>query len=149
MDNDIYRRTVESFLRLFRYLRCYSKNVSEYGLSGRKIALLKFLAESGPATVGALRDFLFIEDSTASEMTASLEKEGFVLKVRSQEDSRVVLVSLTENGRRLVERVPLGGIPLLRKRLKDLPRGKLLEYTACFEELCGLLEIMDRKSDGC
>jgi len=49
-------------------------------------------------------------------------------------DNRVVLVTLTAEGGALVERMPLKGLPLLRRELQSLPPERLaLMYDILFE----------------
>ena len=91
-------------------------------------------------TIGQLRDYLFISDSSTSELVARLVKRGFVTRSRSQTDHRVVLVALTPAGRRIASQIPLGGIPLLRERLKTLPRERLALIDEATSELLQLLE---------
>ena len=73
-------------------------------------------------------------------MVAHLAKRGYVTRTRSQADNRVVLVEVTEQGRELVARTPLGGIPLLREALKTLPEERLTLVHDALEILNGLVE---------
>jgi len=55
----------------------------------------------------------------------------------------LVLVTATEAGRAFALHAPLGGIPLLRERLRTLAPEKLVSIRDTFTELSGLLEIDD------
>jgi DNA-binding MarR family transcriptional regulator len=115
------------------------------GFSGRKIATLRHLLEAGPLTIGQLRDYLYIGDSTTSELVDKLEEAGCVRRTRSEEDNRVVLVSLTPSGREFAQSAPLGGIPLLRERLKALPPERLALINQTLIEIRQLLGIEDEQ----
>jgi MarR family transcriptional regulator, organic hydroperoxide resistance regulator len=144
-DQVLYLETIRTFLSVYRYLRQYSRQLHSEGFSGRKIATLRYLLEAEPLTIGQLRDYLYISDSTTSELVAKLEDAGCVERVRSEEDNRVVLVSLTPSGRESAQNAPLGGIPLLRERLKALPPEHLAMIHDALVEIKQILEIDDEQ----
>jgi DNA-binding MarR family transcriptional regulator len=113
------------------------------GLSGRKIAALRYLLEAGELSIGQLRDYLYINDSSTSELVTQLEQAGYITRVRSSTDSRVVIITLTPAGKETAQSVPLGGIPLLRERLKALPPERLALIHSALSELRELLGIAD------
>ncbi len=142
-DEALYRETIQNFLTIYRYLRRYGRQMQDEGISGRKIATLRYLSESGPLTIGQLSAYLCIGDSSTSELIAWLKDHGYVTRARSKEDNRVVLVSVATTGRELVERTPLGGFALLRKSLKDLPSERLGCVNEAMTTIIESLEIQD------
>jgi len=92
-----------------------------------------------------LRDYLYISDSTTSELVAKLEDAGCVQRTRSEEDNRVVLVSLTPSGRESAQSAPLGGIPLLREQFKALPPKRVAMIHEALTEIKHILEIDDEQ----
>ena len=139
-NGSLYRETVQEFLSLYRYLRHYSRQMHQEGVSGRKISTLRYLAEVGPLTVGQLGEYLCINDSSTSTTIADLKKRGYVTRTRSTEDNRVVMVEINDAGRELVARTPLGGIPLLREALKTLPEPRLALVHEALQIMNKLLE---------
>ena len=144
-DEALYLETIHTFLTVYRYLRKYSRQLHSEGFSGRKIATLRYLMEAEPLTIGQLRDYLYISDSTTSELVAKLEDAGCVQRTRSKEDNRVVLVSLTPSGRESARNAPLGGIPLLHERLKALPSERMALIHEALTEIKQILEIDDAR----
>jgi DNA-binding MarR family transcriptional regulator len=142
-DDATYRDTIQKFLTLYRYLRQYSRQMLDEGLSGRKVATLRYLSGAGPLTIGELSDYLCISDSSTSLLIDKLEKRGFVTRARSAQDNRVVLVDVTPSGRELVKRTSLGGVPLLREALKSVPKERLDIVHQAMVTLVDLLEIGD------
>jgi DNA-binding MarR family transcriptional regulator len=140
-DETLYLGTIHKFLSVYRYLRKYSRRMHEEGISGRKVTMLRHLLEAGPATIGQLRDYLYISHSSTSELVTRLAQEGFVTRTRSAADNRVVIVDLTPSGREIAEQTSLGGIPLLRERLKALPPERLAAIDEAMTEMLHLLEI--------
>lgn len=142
-DEALFAATMHTFLSLYRYLRRHARQMQEQGLSGRQVATLRYLLEAGPRTMGQLRDYLYIGDSSTSELIARMEQAGLVERTRSTGDNRIVLVSLTPAGHKLAQETPLEGIPLLRERLKSLPPERLAALRDALAQIADLLEIPD------
>lgn len=142
-QRNLHTATIHKFLTVYRYMRRQGRQMHKEGISGRKIAMLRYLLEAGPQTIGQLRDYLYIGDSSTSELVAWLQKAGYVTRVRSAADNRVVIVTLTPAGRAVVENIPLGGVPLLRERLKTLSPERLSTIHEAMTQIIQLLELDD------
>jgi DNA-binding MarR family transcriptional regulator len=134
---------IHKFLRLNRFLRQRAHQMDSQGIRPRQFAVLRFLLESGPATVGQVQGHLYLGASTTSVVIAGLEEAGYVTRTRSEEDNRVVLVELTPAGREIAQNTPLGGIALLRRRLGHLPAEKLRLLDQALAEIMQLMEVPD------
>jgi DNA-binding MarR family transcriptional regulator len=137
----LYTETINRFLTVYRYLRRYSRQLHQAGISGRKMAALRHLLEAGPRTIGQLRSYLYISNSSTSQLIANLERKGYVTRTRSKADHRVVNVDLTDAGREIAQNTGLGGVPLLREKLKTLPPERLARIHAAMTDMMNLLEI--------
>jgi len=130
------------FLSLLRYTRQHSSQmIAEQGIRPREFSVLCFLRESGPATVGQVQQFLHKSPSTTSALVAQLEEANYVTRTRSLEDNRVVIVELTPLGRDKAESTPIGGLPLLRRRLGKMPEERLVHIGTVLEEIQHLMEV--------
>ncbi len=134
---------IQKFLTLYRYLRQYSQQMHDQGIRGREFATLRYLHEAGPCTIGQVQEYIYISASAASELLSRLENAGYVERTRCKKDQRVVYVDLTPEGRRLAEETPLGGIPLLRERIKTLSLEQLATVAAAFDILLDVMEIKE------
>ena len=109
-DNDgaasaeLATEVVRKFLLLNRYLRQYARQMDDQGIRPVEFSVLHFLEENGPSTVGQVQEFLFRSASTTSTVLSRMEEAGYVTRVRSAEDNRVVIVELTTTGRELAQR---------------------------------------------
>ncbi len=129
-------------LTIHRSLRRYSKQVSaELGVSGRQLSVLRRLHEAGPLSVGQISSYVYLADSTTSELLDGLQALGLVERTRSSEDNRVAVVTLTAAGDALVARAPLAGIALLRQRLRAEPGAVVDDLARALERLGRLMEI--------
>jgi DNA-binding MarR family transcriptional regulator len=139
-NDEMYARTIQSILTMNRTLRKHAKAINSEQISGRQLATLSHLAETGECTAGALARDLFINDSSMSENLRKLKHKGLITKVRSEQDNRVVTVAITKEGRELVNRLPPAGIILLRGRLKQLDPKELKAINKAVEKLNKLME---------
>ncbi|MGD9100693.1 MAG: MarR family transcriptional regulator [Anaerolineae bacterium] len=137
------KQAIHRFLMLLRHLRQYSRQVGSQGVRPRQFSALLFLLESGPATVGQVQEYLYHSASTTSTVIAQLEEAGYVTRTRSEEDNRVVIVELTPEGQDVAQNTPLGGIPLLRRRLSALPQERLEVINQVLAEILQLVEVTD------
>lgn len=135
-----YHDAIGAVLTLHRYLRQSAKARSATGVSGRQHATLRALT-GGRRTIGELASLLFVGESATSELVAKLEQAGYVERVRSTADNRVVHVSITEAGTEAAESIPLSGLPLLRERLQSLPSEELSSISQTFRSILSLLEV--------
>ncbi|MCL6430367.1 MAG: MarR family transcriptional regulator [Anaerolineae bacterium] len=141
------QEAVHHLLAIYRYLRRHAKRVSsELGISGRQLAVLRRLQQAGACPVGQISAHLYLAESTTSELIDGLEQLGLVRRERSPEDNRVALVTLTPRGEALVAQAPLGGIDLLRHRLRSEPPERVIALARALEYLGHLMEIADLNS---
>ena len=66
-------------------------------------AVLEVVLHKGPQPVNTIGEKVFLTSGSISTAVQRLEKRGLVKRERSEEDSRVVLVHLTDAGRSLIE----------------------------------------------
>ena len=88
----------------------YTPVLKPLGLTYTQYIVLLVLWEKDGLTVGEICDRLCLDSGTLSPLLKKLQQADLVKKQRSQEDDRVVLVSLTEKGRSLQQQakdVPL------------------------------------------
>jgi DNA-binding MarR family transcriptional regulator len=142
-SREVSREAFHRLLKMVHHFRRYARQMKGQGISPRDYSVLRYLLESGPATVGEVQAYLHRSPSTASTLIARLEEAGYVTRTRSTADNRVVIVALTRAGKDIVERTPLGGLPLLRRRLDILPMDRLLFINEALGEIIQLLEVTD------
>ena len=139
----LYVETMRRFLTVYRYLRQYGRKMQSENLSGREVSILRYLLDTEPLTIGQCRDYLYLSDSSTSELMSHLEQNGYVSRARSQADNRSVMVTLTPAGRKLASSLTLGGMPLLREKLKTLPPDRMQRVHDAMNDIQQLLEIAE------
>jgi DNA-binding MarR family transcriptional regulator len=88
-------------LRLLRMARTRDVGMD---LDGPRASLLSVVAFTGPQPVTRLAAIEQVSPPAITKLVAALETEGLVARERSTTDRRVVLVTATAAGRRLLER---------------------------------------------
>ncbi len=128
-------------LALLRFTRQFGRQmIDKRGIKPRDFSVLRYLSDSGAARVGQIQGYLHNSPSTTSTLIAQLEKNGYVTRTRSVKDNRVVTVKLTALGQQIADSTPLGGLPLLRRRLSQLDDARLEEIDSVLTEIMQLME---------
>jgi DNA-binding MarR family transcriptional regulator len=129
------------FLSLLRFTRREDRRLIDVsGMKPRDFSVLRYLLDFGPASVGQVQTYIQKSLSTVSTLIAELEDKGFLSRIRSDEDNRVVNVVLTQSGRMVAKNTPIQGLPLLRRRLGQLSEVRLLEIEGVLNEIRTLME---------
>lgn len=81
----------------------YTPLFKPYGLTYTQYIVLMVLWEQDRISVGALCRRLYLDSGTLTPLLKRMEEHGLVTRTRSEQDERVVTVSLTEKGRKLKE----------------------------------------------
>ncbi len=89
--------------------QAYHPFLTELGLTYPQYLVLLVLWEQDRQPVNDLAKRLHLETNTVTPLLQRMEQQGLVVRKRSKEDGRQVIVSLTETGRELEQRA--AGIP--------------------------------------
>jgi len=128
-----FRAVVQAMHRHYRYVE------RKCGVSGAHVWALAEIAEAPGIKVSDLARALAVHQSTASNLVDKLEQAGFLVRQRRREDWRVVRLSVTAAGRRLLARAPRPLPGPLQDALLRLPLSRL---AALETELAALLRQM-------
>lgn len=118
----------------------YTPLLKPLGLTYTQYITFLVLWEQDGITVGELCSRLMLDNGTISPLLKKMQQEGYIEKLRSKEDDRIVLITLTEKGRALQDKAK--DIPLQIAGCTDLPpeKAKML-----YELLYELLEKQKNK----
>ena len=75
----------------------------EAGLTPERLSLLSILAYNGSQTISDLAEFEMVSLPAITRIVNYLEELGYVQRDRGEEDGRVVEVSVTISGRKVLE----------------------------------------------
>jgi len=114
---------VERFTRLMftRIIAGLAATLQEEELSVAQVAALHLLDQDGPARVGDLAATLQRSTSAASRLADSLVQRGLVERQEDPEDRRAKRLTLSQAGRRLVDRASEERVKVILATSKALP----------------------------
>lgn len=82
----------------------YTPVLKPLGITYTQYIMFLVLWEKDGITVGELCRRLMLDTGTVTPMLKNTEKQGFIKRERSKEDERVVVISLTDEGRALYKK---------------------------------------------
>ena len=118
----------------------YTPYLKPLGLTYTQYIVFLVLWEQDGLTVGELCDRLMLDNGTLSPLLKKMQQAGYVERRRSEEDDRVVHITLTEEGRALQERAK--DVPVKVGGCIDLPPEKA---QTLYELLYELLDNQNKK----
>ena len=109
-----------------------------YGVTGAQLAILRIVAEHGPAgtTLAALRERLVLHPATLGQLVDRLARRGLVDVTPDPKDRRRRAVRLTSAGRNMCRDAPLAG-PVRLRHIPADPR-RLRRLADAFEDAVDL-----------
>jgi len=115
----------------------------EYGVSIPQVLCLNFLRDSPQfqSTQGDIRKFLNLNSSTASGIINRLEKKGYIARLPKSGDKRVVNISLTSAGDKLLKNIPSLLHEQLTTKLQTLDARSLQQIEESLNTLIKLLDL--------
>ena len=144
--SDLADDLVSGFLDVSRALvgiAVYSVNAAPVDLTVTQYRLLAVVAAAGPRTITEVAASLGVAQSNASRHCDRLERLELLLRARSPEDRRVVLVDLTAAGREvvtLVTDVRRREIFRVLDTMGEPSRAQVLSAVHEFNQAAGALE---------
>jgi len=113
----------------------YTPHLKPLGLTYTQYIVFLVLWEHDGIPVGEICDRLMLDNGTLSPLLKKMEQAGYVVRERSKADDRVVIISLTEEGKQLQKRAR--DIPAAVGSCIDLPADKAGELYMLLYELLG------------
>ena len=111
----------------------YTPWLKPLGLTYTQYIAFLVLWEQDGITVGELCDRLMLDNGTISPLLKKMQQAGYIERKRSEEDDRMVLITLTEQGKELQERAK--EVPEKVAACIDLPAEKAQQLYALLYEL--------------
>jgi DNA-binding MarR family transcriptional regulator len=137
------RGSVSEFLGAERRLRGRDRR-GPHGLSFSEVRALMTLGreEHATATAGALAKAADLNPATVTALLDSLEERGIATRRRDEQDRRCVVVTLTDEGRRVLEEATGRFQAKLDAALADLPERDVAAAAGVLRRLAGLFDAM-------
>ena len=137
---------MQSLRRIIKSIQDYSQEVSnKFGITGPQLWVLKIISGNENLSLGELSKRMYLHPSSITGLVDRLEKKGYVLRDRGQEDRRVIKVQLTSEGKKLVRKAPNPVQGKMIYGLRKLGKGKLNLIYNSIQELVEIMEAQNVK----
>lgn len=104
-------------------------------LTGPQLVVAKLLEQVGAMSLSELSAAMRSGNSTLTGIALRMEREGLVRRTRSEDDRRVVKLTLTAKGRRVAAEVPSEPIGIYRRALATLTHGEAAALLLAIEKV--------------
>lgn len=118
-------------------------------LSLEQYQTMQAIADATPASIGSLSSEQRVDISTMSRNVTVLERHGYLIRARSDEDARVVLVRLTAKGKRALDTLCCGEREVLRDVYERLPAADRAKLISSLELLAACLDRRTVEAEAC
>ena len=114
-SDDPYGPIIADFRAAMNQMKCASsERLVRMGISMAQLHILYTLQRAGEMPMSRLADVLHVSLSNATGLIDRIEERGYVERTRVPEDRRVVVIRVTEAGRRMLDEVDALSSDLLR-----------------------------------
>jgi len=124
-----------------RLLRVARAADADLDLDGPRASLLSVLVFAGPQPVTKLAELEQVSAPAITKMVSALESAGLARRERSEADRRVVLVSTTPAGRRLLQRGRAARVRAIAALLADATDEQLQTLRAASDVIADKLTL--------
>jgi DNA-binding MarR family transcriptional regulator len=124
-----------------RLLRAARAADADLDLDGPRASLLSVLVFAGPQPVTKLAVLEQVSAPAISKMVSALESAGLAKRSHSETDRRVVLVSATPAGKRLLERGRAARVRVIAALLADVTEAELQTLRAASDVIAARLTL--------
>jgi DNA-binding MarR family transcriptional regulator len=139
----LIKEIVGAIRRLIRAVSIDSVKMSrQFSLTAPQSGVLRCLAHNGAISSADLSRELYVTPSNITGIIDRLERKGLVQRVRKEDDRRVTLIQLTDEGRKLSRELPDPIEIRLVSGLSALPEKEVRKLD---DSLDKIIDILDAK----
>lgn len=132
---------VAAIRRIMHAVELHSRRlVEQFGLTGPQLAVLRKAAHLGRTPIGGLARAVHLSQPTVTGILDRLEKRGLLQRTRDTLDRRAVIISITEEGRRLLDRAPSLLQDQFRQELEKLQDWEQMLMLSILQRIAAMME---------
>jgi MarR family transcriptional regulator, organic hydroperoxide resistance regulator len=109
--------------------------LNSYTITPPQFIALQWLFEHGDMTIGDLSNKMFLAFSTTTDLVDRMEKNELVLRIREEQDRRVVRIKLLKEGERIIEEVIQKRQEYLETVLSDFSKEEVEQFSFLLEKM--------------
>jgi DNA-binding MarR family transcriptional regulator len=127
-----------------KFTTMYQPFLAELAITYPQYLVMLVLWEHKTLSVKKIGEFLFLDSGTLTPLLKRLEKNNLVTRKRSEQDERVVLISLTKNGNEM--KIKAQHIPLDLNKQIQINEMKINSIQKLIKELTSALYSKELKN---
>ncbi|ALS79017.1 MULTISPECIES: MarR family transcriptional regulator [Planococcus] len=109
--------------------------LNSYTITPPQFVALQWLFEHGDMTIGDLSNKMYLAFSTTTDLVDRMEKNELVVRIREEQDRRVVRIKLLKEGERVIEEVIQKRQEYLKTVLENFTQDEAVKFAALLEKL--------------
>lgn len=109
--------------------------LNSYTITPPQFIALQWLFEHGDMTIGDLSNKMFLAFSTTTDLVDRMEKNELVVRIREEQDRRVVRIKLLKEGERIIEEVIQKRQDYLQNVLSEFKEDEVEQFALLLEKL--------------
>lgn len=107
----------------------------DYGLSFSQFMVLEALLSKGKLSISEVRDTILSSVGTISLVVNNLEKMNYIKRQPDKNDKRVWIISLTDEGRDLIEKIVPENEEMINDYMKNLSNDEIKDLLGLLKKL--------------
>lgn len=109
--------------------------LNSYTITPPQFIALQWLFEHGDMTIGDLSNKMYLAFSTTTDLVDRMEKNELVVRIREEQDRRVVRIKLLKEGERIIEEVIKKRQDYLENVLANFSEEEAAQFSTLLEKL--------------
>lgn len=109
--------------------------LNSYTITPPQFIALQWLFEHGDMTIGDLSNKMYLAFSTTTDLVDRMEKNELVVRIREEQDRRVVRIKLLKEGERIIEEVIQKRQEYLQNVLSEFSEEEVEQFSFLLEKL--------------
>lgn len=109
--------------------------LNSYTITPPQFIALQWLFEHGDMTIGDLSNKMYLAFSTTTDLVDRMEKNELVVRIREEQDRRVVRIKLLKEGERIIEEVIQKRQDYLQNVLSEFNEEEVEQFSFLLEKL--------------
>lgn len=109
--------------------------LNSYTITPPQFIALQWLFEHGDMTIGDLSNKMYLAFSTTTDLVDRMEKNDLVVRIREEQDRRVVRIKLLKEGERIIEEVIQKRQEYLENMLTNFSEDEAIQFGKLLEKL--------------
>lgn len=146
---DDVKQIIETIIYLYTEGRRITKELARRAqLTGPQLTVVKILEQIGDLSLSELSERIRAQNSTVTGIIDRMEREGLVVRERSKEDRRVVIIRLTPKGAQLAEDIPVEPMRVFQTALSSLTKDEMRELLRILLKVSKRVKTLVRRAGG-